>query len=532
MYKVFLVDDEIVIREGIRDNVKWQNTSFIFSGDAPDGEMALPLIQETKPDILITDIKMPFMDGLELSKIVRKTMPWIKVIILSGHDEFQYAREAIKIGVTEYLLKPITSADLIESLDRVALQIEKEKKEREDIEIIKRQQEQNAFLLRDKFLEELTQGLVSTPQIIDSCARFNINIMSKYYLVAIYELDICCDNNMWRESSDFLKAQILINTIVNEAEDIVKFNKSIEETVFIIKGDSDTDLIERAYSIGQSVKYEIERSTCCKLSISIGQVRERLQGVAHSYKDADKVRNCKYIYGKNKILSINDVKPSGILKKDFTKIQKNNARDFIKYGSRSQAGLFIEQYLGNLNEIEIKSPIYIHYLLLAMVLDASEVVNEFGEKLEDIVPEMLQLEDIVAEIDSVARFKELLEYIITKVMEYRESKAENKYGSIIIKAKEFIDSNFFDSNISLNSVAAYVNVSPSHFSTIFSQETGENFIEYLTKVRIKKAMTLLKMTSHRSAEIAYKVGYNDSHYFSYIFKKIVGITPKEYRNEI
>lgn len=531
MYKVFLVDDEIVIREGIRDNVKWQNTNFIFSGEAPDGEMALPLIQEIKPDILVTDIKMPFMDGLELSKIVRKTMPWIKVIILSGHDEFGYAREAIKLGITEYLLKPISSSDLIEALDKVALEIEKEKKERENVEKIKKQLEQNAFLLRDRFLEKFTQGVISSSEIIEGCDRYNINIISKYYLVAIYEIEVCDDNNVSGENSDFLKAQTLINNMLNEEEDIIKFDKSMEEIVLIIKGESDTDLIKGAYSLGQTIKNDIEKSTCCKLSISIGQVRERLQGVAHSFRDADKVRNYKYIYGKNKILSITDIKPSGIVKKDFTKIQKNSIENFIKYSSSSQAALFVEQYLSNINEVEIKSPIYIHYLLLDMVLDASKVVNEFGGRLEELVPEILDLESIAEEIDSIEKFKELLESIVTKAIHYRESKVENKYGSIIAKAKEFIDSKFSDPKISLNYVAAYVNVSPSHFSTIFSQETGENFIEYLTKVRIKQAMTLLRMTSNKSAEIAYKVGYNDSHYFSFIFKKTVGMTPKEYRNK-
>ena len=100
-YKVFLVEDEIVTREGIRDNVDWRAAGFEFCGEAPDGELALPLIEESKPDVLITDIKMPFMDGLQLSKIVREHMPWVKIIILSGHNEFEYAQSAVKLGVTE-----------------------------------------------------------------------------------------------------------------------------------------------------------------------------------------------------------------------------------------------------------------------------------------------------------------------------------------------------------------------------------------------------------------------------------------------
>jgi two-component system response regulator YesN len=529
MYKVFLVDDEIVIREGIRDNVKWQNTNFIFSGEASDGEMALPLIQEAKPDILLTDIKMPFMDGLELSRILRKSMPWVKIIILSGHDEFNYAREALYIGVTEYLLKPITSAELIEALNRVALQIEREKREKEDMDKIKKQLEQNKFLLRDKFFSELLQGVISTSEVIDGCTRYGINIISKYYLAIIMEIEL--DSELSKEPSDCIKAQAIINGIVCKDQDVITFQKNMDEAVLILKGDNDLNLIQGAYSLSQAVKDELESKTSCKLNISIGQVRERVQGISQSYKDADKVRNHKYVYGKNRILCVNDVEASDSAKKEFIKFEKDNVRDFMKSGKRSEINLFVEKYAHSLNEVDIKSLLYIYYLFMDVILDASHVVKELGGKLEDIFPDALHLEKLAAEIDSITRFKELIQSLITKVIEFREVKAENKYWSIIAKAKEYIGNNFSDPDISLNAVAAYVNVSPSHFSTIFSHETGENFIEYLTKVRMNEAMALLKMTSQKSAEIAYKVGYNDSHYFSYIFKKIVGKTPKEYRNE-
>jgi len=157
-YKVFLVEDEIVTREGIRDNVDWKFAEFEFCGEASDGEVALPLIEASKPDLLITDIKMPFMDGLQLSKIIREHMPWIKIIILSGHDEFDYAKVAIKIGVTEYLLKPISSDDLIEVLKKVALSLDQESKERESLKDLKEQAEESLILLREKFLLRLVMG--------------------------------------------------------------------------------------------------------------------------------------------------------------------------------------------------------------------------------------------------------------------------------------------------------------------------------------------------------------------------------------
>src|SRR5581483_4496647 len=146
-YKVFFVEDEIVTREGIRDNVDWQAEGFELCGEAPDGEMALPLLQATKPDVLITDIKMPFMDGLQLSKIVRERMPQTKVVILSGHDEFEYAREAIQLGVTEYLLKPVTVQDIHHVLQKLARQISQEEKEQADLHRLQSQVQENRAAL-------------------------------------------------------------------------------------------------------------------------------------------------------------------------------------------------------------------------------------------------------------------------------------------------------------------------------------------------------------------------------------------------
>jgi two-component system response regulator YesN len=531
VYKVFLVDDEVVVRHGIRDCINWEKTDFVFSGESPDGEFALPLIQEIKPDILITDIKMPFMDGLQLSQIIRKNMPWVKIIILSGHDEFDFAREAMRIGVTEYLLKPVTSDDLFESLKKVAVQIENEKKERENAEKLKNQLAQNTPLFRDKFLNELLLGMISPVDVIDNCSSLNINIISKFYIVEIIELEITKKDSTEGGYSEVLQAETLIDNVVMKNSDVIKFRRLLGEIILIIKGDNAESIEETAYGLAQSVKYDVERKTSCILGISIGSARERIQGITQSYKEADEIKNYRYIYGKSKILGINDIKTSVGGKKEFIKIYKNNVYDFLKCGLKSDIHFFVNQYISNLNEVEMKSLIYVYYLFLDIVLNASRFIDELGGEIEQLMPWVADLENFVAGIDSIDEFGELTENTLNKVLEFRDTRVEKKYDSIINKAKEYIHKNFSNPGISLNSVSSYVNVSPSHFSTIFSQETGENFIEYLTKVRVKKAMELLKTTSLKSAEIAYDVGYNDPHYFCYIFKKAVGNTPKEYRNE-
>jgi len=159
MYKVFLVDDEIVVREGIRTSFPWDSSGFVLAGEAPDGEIALSLLREIKPDILITDIRMPFMDGLALSREALAFMPSLKIIILSGYDEFTYAREALTLGVKEYLLKPVSAQELENALRRVSLQIDEDRRLHADLQAVRKQLELSSGLMKEQFLREVLQGI-------------------------------------------------------------------------------------------------------------------------------------------------------------------------------------------------------------------------------------------------------------------------------------------------------------------------------------------------------------------------------------
>ncbi len=528
MYKVFLVDDEIGIREGMRDNVKWSDANFIFSGEASDGEMALPLIKEIEPDAIITDIKMPFMDGLQLSRIVRKSMPSVKIIILTGHDEFDYAKEAIGIGVTDFLLKPVCASELIEVMKKTAMKIEQERKKENASIQLKEQLESNAMMIRDRFLNELVLGAVPLQGTLDDCEKFQIDIISKFYLVAIIEAEVM-PQNMQDKSKEYATFETLVEKKLQTNSNVIKFNRSVGELILIIKGDNAGDLGTFAYELLKLVKTEVELNSSCVLDISLGSVMERLQGITKSYKEADIVSKYKYLYGRNKILAINDIKP-GI--KEFIKYDDiNNVSDFMKSGLFKDIDQFVDKFIESLSEKGMDSFIYVNYTLIDIMSSAAKFVKELGRDIEDILPEAIQFEDDLAIVDSIYKFKELMINVLERVLLCRDNMIEDKYYCTISKAKEFINRNYSEPGISLNSVASYVNISPSYFSSLFSQETGETFIEYLTKLRIKKAKELLKTTLKRTSEIAYNVGYNDHHYFSYIFKKWEGITPKEFRSK-
>ena len=187
MVKVFLVDDEIVIREGIRNSFPWEESGYTLVGEAPDGEIALPMIRDANPDILITDIRMPFMDGMQLCREVKRQMPWLGVVILSGYDDFDYARQAISLGVKEYLLKPITAQELKDVLDRISARLAEERRAREDMALMRRRLHSGSQFVREKLLsslftdEPMEEGEAAA--MIEQMRTLGINLAAKCYAV-------------------------------------------------------------------------------------------------------------------------------------------------------------------------------------------------------------------------------------------------------------------------------------------------------------------------------------------------------------
>jgi two-component system response regulator YesN len=370
MYKVFLADDEIVVREGIRNSIPWDKTPYTLAGEAPDGEMALSMIRDIKPDILVTDIRMPFMDGLALSHIIKKNFPWIKIIILSGHDEFEYAREAISIGVEEYLLKPVSAQEMLKALDKVAKQLDEENEE---------------FL-----------GLAELK------AR---NRLAR------------TDNG----GGDFDPAELV----------------NINTDIFYTK---------------------------------------------------------------------------------------------LKYASRKDVDSIVEEYISLLGNSWGENPMVVYFVFAEIIVSASKIAEALDGDILKIIPFSLNRENIQEITGSPAVFSERVKSLLYALIEFRDSHTAGRYQSVIVRAREYIDGNFSSADVSLYSTAAHVGISPNHLSAVFARETGENFIEYLTRVRIERAQILLQTTAMKILDIAVETGFSDPHYFSYIFKKNTGLSPREFRN--
>ena len=538
MLRTFLVEDEFVVRENIKKMIPWKQYGYELVGEAPDGEVALPMIRKLKPDLLITDIKMPFMDGLTLSKMVRKDFPGMKIVILSGYDDFNYAKQAIGIGVEDYLLKPITKNAFLERLTEIRNRWEQEKGQKEYYEQFRREiQEYERNSSRD-FFEALISGSMDTGEIYKKADQLGLDIVAEVYNILLFTMDAGRGVPGASEEYSEWEAQ----------------NREKMEAFFV---DNPYAMLFRnnAFSYGVLVKEQRSRpgenaEKCAAFIretlgsggcghdwfLAVGQPVERLSSMKLSYHAAAKAFSRRYLYDGN-ILYYEELEQE-------EKIQKNDSRYLKKIDINVLNPAILERFLGSglLDETEdfvrdyfqaigheaMESFVFRNYVILNVRFSVLGFLKKLGCEAGDL--ENHDTEEVLEErARSMERAVKYAEEIIKKAVMLRDENSGNKNRSILKAAIEYIDTHYMEETLSLNTAAQVANISANHFSALFSQNKGQTFIEYLTSLRMRHARELLRCTDKRSSEIASKVGYKDAHYFSYLFKKTQGMTPSEYR---
>lgn len=518
-YKVFLVEDEIVAREGIRDNVDWASLGFAFCGEAPDGEVALPQIETIQPDVLITDIKMPFMDGLQLSKIIRERMPAVKIIILSGHDEFQYAQEAVKLGVTEYLLKPIGVRELHETLQKIADQLRRDQEEEDNLQKLKAQVEDNRTVVQERFLLRLVTGSLSVAEAIEQSQRLRIDIIAPFYVVLVIKFTLPTATGQFNYHA-YQQVRHMIAGVLANNPDVFVVKKDLEEMALIIKSSRADTLTQEANFLAGLISNEVAQKSQCQLTVGQGQIKNRLGDLAASFTEAQ-------ISLKDNVLDQHINTTPQADKDELLKLNKDALKKFLAFGNLDEFNSFFELYLKPLSQAALGSHLIKNYIFVDLVLTTARFVHHLGGNVDQVIPEINEIETRLMNITSIDQVKTETEKMFTSAIAFRNG--QNQAVLLIDKVKEFINSNFDNADLSLTEVASQVNLNSSYLSTLFSQETGQTFKEYLTGVRIDQAKQLLRTTSLKSVEIAERVGYNDPHYFSTVFKKSTGLSPRNFR---
>lgn len=534
--KVFLVEDEMVIRRGIKNSIDWEKEGYIFCGEASDGELAYPMIIKEKPDILITDIRMPFMDGLELCKLVKKELPNIKILILSGYDEFDYAKEAIRLGVTEYLLKPISSGKLLEALNGVSESIRREKEDKDQVRKYMEEMRENTEHEKQKFFEQMIAGNLSMADALETGKKYEMNLSAGMYNLLLFRFTLGEEN---RKSGELLgEAEYAIEKLTERLEYVFEFQRGVEGWAFLLMADNEEQMSERVKELSKDLEEIMKNYSTIAYFGGIGQPVARLRELEESFREAERALAARFTMELNRIISVEDIRMAqnvdtldDIEITSFGEIEKTRTmlEKFLNNGAEDEIDEFVDVYINELPEENLKSVLMRQYI----IMDAYIVMMSFCEKIEGIEGEMqAQSEELKNSMKTIQTLEEIKNYIrmlLKKIIGVRDTISGRRYSDIIEIAKDQIRKTYMSDEISLNTIAAEVGMSPSYFSSIFSKEMGKTFVEYLTEIRMDRAKELLMCSSMKTSEIGYEVGYKDPHYFSYIFKKTQNCTPKEFR---
>jgi len=532
MLKVFLVEDEVVVREGIKNSIDWEKNGLIFCGEASDGELAYPMILKQKPDIVITDIRMPFMDGLELSRQVKNEMPWVKIIILSGYGEFEYAKEAIDIGITQYLLKPISKQELTKCLIKIRDSIIAEQNEHAAYEKYKADIKEYYAGDKRRLFYDMVSGQCSIENIMERAGKLNLELKAGAYNIILYKIKD--EETQEQENSAIAALKNKLEESIDKFNNVIFFDCLLDGNALLLKGENPDEVNRLGDEIVTGMKQILSAYQDIAYFGGIGKAVAAISELPLSYQEAGRAFAYRYILDESLILDSRNVMQPVELQNNASDLEnimhlnKKKAEEFLRSGNKKDIHYFVEEYLKCISNDSRSSLLFRQYIVVDMYCIAASFAQELGFKREDVAEpfsDKLKLNML----SSFEQIREYIENIFSHVIDLRDKISSSKFNDIINRAKDYINENYTNDKLSLNQVAGHVYLSPAYFSAIFSQKTGQTFIQYLTDLRMNKAKHLLKCSDMKTSEIAYAVGYRDPHYFSYIFKKTQNCTPKQYR---
>nr|WP_303241890.1 response regulator [uncultured Blautia sp.] len=536
MYKILLVDDEILVRDAIRENIDWGKLDCELIGDCENGKQAVEFVKTHEVDIVLTDILMPYMDGMELSHFLHDNYPDVLIVIFSGFGEFEYAKKAIQYNVSEYMLKPVTAMELTKVIENMKEKLDSRKKEQRKMESltqVSQDYHKNANVIRSKALDCLVKCTREVQVSLDELERMGITFQAASYRVAVFDIDTYSEMyqmDMDKQQESALMAFVLFNVgdeiVVQEKAGVV-YQEGNNRVCIIFAGNRTKEFSENIHRICHEIQKKVKEVIGLETSIGIGSWVRSPYELIYSYRLAAKAIDYRYLLGGNLLFDMEEKKTDNSI---FLINDLETLTEAIKSGDRR----LMEETLGQI-ETEIKSALveksYACIYLQQVIRAIGNTCQSLSEEPEKIIAQREALLKAVTEQRMFSQAADLVEKYAQEVFDELQelnSSSGQRQGML---AMDYIQKNYMDPGLSLNSICSYLNISTSYFSTIFKEMTGETFIEVLTRVRMEKAKELLENTTMKNYEIAEKVGFSDPHYFGISFKKITGKTPTEYARE-
>ncbi|SFK99991.1 two-component system, response regulator YesN [Lachnospiraceae bacterium KH1T2] len=526
LYSCMLVDDEEDVISIIEKKLNWEEMGFKVIGSAHNGVEALELAEEMQPDVVMTDIKMPYMDGLQLAHKLKDLNPKIKIIIFSGFDEFEYAKEAIRVEAEEYLLKPVNSEELESVFERIKTSLDEERNEEQNIDQLEKYYMESLPILQESFLTLLLQGQVAQDSIASLSKDYRISLDGPFFTAVLLHISS-------REKPAEIDKQLLTVSVrkLLQEEFAEKWNAKVVtwfgDAILIVQLD-DKDKIRELTDDCDRFCRVARKISRAMVTAGIGNIVETPSDLSHSLEGAQNAVNYRVIYGVGRAINIAEIDPVG--SENTVSIEEDIQRLFRKIRTGSEEEVLEE--VGMLStKITDGRPSIQQYrmLLLELVSDIYRFGNSCHLNMEEIFGKDNDVYSSVLSIDSVHLLSEWMKDISLKMRGEISNERQSSTRSFVKKAEEYVKENFGDKNMTIESVCSHLGVSSAYFSTVFKKETGKTFINFLTEKRMEKAVDLLVNQNEKTYIIAEAVGYSDANYFSYAFKKQFGMSPSKYK---
>lgn len=545
MYKLILVDDEEEVRKGMLRKVDWAGHGFEIAGEAENGHEALAIAEKTPPDVVVTDIKMPFMDGIELSETLSKKYPTVKIIILTGFDEFEYARKAINLNVVEYILKPIASKEFTELLDKVKKRLDEEIAEKENVEALRKHYEKSLPILREKFLSSLITSRVTDDEFLEKNSSYAAGINGDVFIVSVVSNDAICGEGSKSEGlSEALfhplkDKKLLKFAMLNITGEVVaKFRLGLaflhDDTVVVIlsfRNEERDEAIGRVLAVFEEVRQCIEKYLRFTVTIGVGTFCSSPADFSRSYQNAVNALEYRLILGSNRIICIQDVEPKCREKVEFDELKERLVMSAVRVGNAAEMEETIHALFREIIELKVSFKDYQIYLL-EMLTAILKVARDLCVDMDCLFGHNHNLFMEMYGFTNIHEVRTWITGICMKIMNSISKDRQDTCKLIVKKAKKYIQEHYHKSDTSIDKICKTLYISPTYFSTVFKKETKLTFVSYLTQIRMEAAKELLRTTGLRASEIAGRVGYSDPNYFSICFKKFHSISPTAYRNHL
>ncbi|WP_440322665.1 response regulator [Laedolimicola sp.] len=532
-YSVLLVDDEEEVIRIIMKKLDWESMGLQIIGHAGNGVEALEMAEELQPDIVMTDIKMPYMDGLTLCRKLKELSRTIRVIIFSGFDEFEYAKEAIKMDAAEYLLKPVNAGELREVFERIRGELDRERDEKRNTEKLREYYMESLPVLQESFYMALLEGRVVAGQIGKYVNDYKVHLAAPYYVVTV--LHISTQSLPEEEREDpFLMAM----AVKKYAEEQVE--ERWDSRFFIYLGD--IIMISQLQTKDSLLKYTDEMDRLCRMAkkvcnarmtAGVGYLCDSLEQLPFSYQGAKQAVTYRVLYGNTRAISIAEVEPgeSGEMqrKESYAELLQRIIKK-IRVGEEEGLREAIHEFINWLTVTHLSMQ---NYRIVMMELAAELVRFAAGHELNigtgstdgsDVYHQALHME-------STEVLEQWLQTLCRNLQREMLHERQDSTKSFVQRAEEYVKAHYADQDLSVEEICREMNVSAAYFSTIFKKETGKTFVRYLTDYRMEQAVILLMSGNDKTYMIAEKVGYSEANYFSYVFKKQFGVSPSKYRSD-